>query len=157
MNFGRYITVERRISPVEFICRFTLRSEIFSAKIVPEHIPLFSSRSRNPASASWCTFLREGTDGTAFVCTIFPHRPAHCRNYRCYTATISNRHGEIIGRVGNGKNLKSRDPALTALWEQEIRAVPAAEDQSWLAVVRQILADHDYRLESVDATELPVG
>jgi Fe-S-cluster containining protein len=99
MHFGRYIAVERTITPSEFACRFTLKNERFTAKVPAGYAPLFATRPRDPGAGSWCTFLRK-REGGGFVCTIHPHRPSHCRDYRCYTMTISASDG--TPREGSG-------------------------------------------------------
>jgi Fe-S-cluster containining protein len=149
MHFGRYIAIERTISPSEFLCRFTLKNERFSAKVPAEYGSLFATRPRDPGAGSWCTFLRKG-DGGGFICTIHAHRPTHCRNYRCFTMTITGRNGTAAGRIGSGKNLITSDTTLASIWEQGIRPLPAMSNHDWEETVRRILGEHGYRVERVE-------
>jgi Fe-S-cluster containining protein len=134
MSLGRHIRIERSISSVQHYCRVAVTGELLPVAVQPQHRELFSSGERDP---TWCPFLRKEGEGL-FTCTIHGTRPLLCREFRCRTMLIYDRHGREAGYVKGRRSLVTEDPVLASAW----REIPADMAEGPLG---DILRKHGYR------------
>jgi Fe-S-cluster containining protein len=134
MSLGRHIRIERSISSVQHYCRVAVTGELLPVAVQPQHRELFSSGERDP---SWCPFLRKEDEGL-FTCTIHGTRPRLCREFRCRTMLIYDRHDREAGYVKGRRSLVTNDPVLESAW----REIPADMAEGPL---EETLRKHGYR------------
>ncbi|MFY9982201.1 MAG: YkgJ family cysteine cluster protein, partial [Methanoregula sp.] len=99
-------------------------------------------------------FLRRNPAGPGFVCAIYPTRPRLCREFRCYHMVIFNARGEPAGRMVGRADIRTADPVLARIWNDEVKPLPSPttprSDPAWLERVCAILTAHGYRGEAVE-------
>jgi hypothetical protein len=118
--------------------------EYFVATVAGEYGTLFADSSKGDPSA--CPFLRRDSEGGHSICAIYPTRPSFCRAFRCSHADILDFKGIKIGKVGGKRSLLSRDPALIALWEQQVVPLRETDDLRWKEQVKFLLEREGYRV-----------
>jgi Fe-S-cluster containining protein len=149
MNFGQYITVERRLSPGDYYCACMLSRESFFAHVQSEYADAFANRSDPDIHPSWCPFLRR-EDAGRYVCTIHDTAPRFCRNFQCYTALIFDVTGKEVGRVKGRRSLETAEPELVAAWETGLPARANLDDRTFLRQMSAVLNAAGYRVEPVE-------
>jgi uncharacterized protein len=147
MHFGRYVTIERCLSPGDFFCRFQITGDLFRARLEPACRALFAEKGDAAAHPEWCTFLRKDPAGKGFICTIHATRPTYCQCFRCYTLKIFSPGGNEVGKVGGNRALLSTDADLLACWGEKIAPLAERDDGRWREHVRDMLAKEGYRVE----------
>ena len=110
--------------------------------------------SGTAGSRQGCIFLRRNPAGPGFVCAIYPTRPRLCREFRCYHMVIFNARGEPAGRMVGRADIRTADPVLARIWNDEVKPLPSPttprSDPAWLERVCAILTAHGYREEAVE-------
>jgi Fe-S-cluster containining protein len=149
MNFGQHITVERQLSPRDYYCRCRISGELFPAHIRNEYRDAFADTGDRESHPSWCPFLRS-TGGGSYACTIHDTAPRFCREFRCVTMVIFDREGNETGRVKGRRSLESRDPVLTAVWNERVAGVHPGDDHQFLRYAVRVLKEAGYRAEPVE-------
>lgn len=135
ISFGRHISIERSLSPIQHYCRIGITGDIVPVTISPEHRELYSTRESDPG---WCPFLRRTMPDT-YTCTVYDSRPGICRDFRCRTMIILDRDGKEAGHVTGKSSLSTSDSCLEELWKELKGSSP---DQ----IIRE-LSCHGYRAE----------
>ena len=97
-----------------------------------------------------CRFLRKDSSGVWTSCAIYATRPKVCRDFRCYRMLIYNREGMTCGRVIGKNTVRTDDPALEKLWNDQVTQIPCGDTAAWTKQVNAILAAHGYRAETVE-------
>jgi uncharacterized protein len=139
MSLGKHIRIERSISPAQHYCRVAVTGELLPVAVQPQHRDLFSSGERDP---SWCPFLRKEDEGL-FTCTIHGTRPRLCREFKCRTMLIYDRHGREAGYVKGRRSLVTEDPVLASAW----REIPGDMADGSL---EETLRKHGYRASRLE-------
>lgn len=143
ISLGRYIRIERSLSPVQHYVRNAISGEIILVTIHPDHRALFSEKPEE----GWCPFLRRDPGGL-FVCTIHENRPAICRNFRCLTMVITSQDGTEVGQVVGRATITTKDTILKELWNNLKKQMPVS-DPGWLEHMQRGLRMHGYAVEPV--------
>ncbi len=115
ISLGRYISIERHISPVRFYCHVGVSGESIPVTVSPEHRELHTQGNNPPGS---CLFLRKVPENGGYVCTIHPFRPSICREFKCRTMIIFDKEGKEAGSVAGKISLTTPDTQLRALWDE---------------------------------------
>jgi Fe-S-cluster containining protein len=149
MGMGKYVHILGNIGPSQIICRHGLGNETVYATIEKQYRDEFNE-TRNPPLPGWCPFLRRREDGETYACIIYQTRPRFCREFKCARIRILDASGRTAGIVKGRRTLSSREPALTALWDQEIAPLSIDDDSEWQRRARRCLERNGYRVEIYD-------
>jgi Fe-S-cluster containining protein len=148
MGMGRYVTVERKMSATQYLCRHQLGKEVFYATIERPYRDRFEAGEGR--EEAWCPFLMQQPDGTGHVCIVHATRPRFCREYRCYSVKIDDPAGEEAGRVKGRRTLATGDARLEAIWNERVVPLTTADDRRWREEVKILLEKEGYRVTIVD-------
>ncbi len=143
-SLGSAITIERAFDDRRFYCKVQVTGEHFVATVPGEYAALFGDPEKGEPGV--CPFLRKALKGGPFLCTIYPTRPALCREFRCSQAEILDAEGQQIGKLGGRRSLLSRDPALTAIWEKVVLPLRENDDLRWRARMKTLLEREGYQV-----------
>ncbi len=150
VSLGPHIAVERQLSDRDYYCRCTIDNTLFLAHVDPayrdEIADAFAAESPGRDNLP-CLFLRKNPDSDGTACAIYATRPSVCRDFRCYRMLIRNREGVVLGKVIGKNTLRTADPALEKLWNEQIDPIPYENTVLWTENVAGILAEHDYHAE----------
>ncbi len=149
-SLGPHIRVDRQLSDRDYYCRCAIDNTVFLAHVDPEYCDdiadSFAGESPERDKLP-CLFLRKNPEGDGTACAIYATRPRVCRDFRCYRMLICNREGVVLGKVIGKNTLRTADPALEKLWNEQIDPIPYGNTTVWTEKVAGILAEHDYHAE----------
>lgn len=146
ISIGRYIRIDRRSGP-DILAVMDLTRERFRSRVAPE----YRSLSGMPGGPGWCPFLRKVPGEGTFACTIYPSRPAYCREFRCCRIVIRDRDGKVVGKVKGRRSLESGDPALRGWWKEHVAPLTGTDDTAWTRMVKEKLLVAGYSVELCDS------
>lgn len=159
-SFGAFIKIERKLTDRDYYCRYGITNDLVLVHVQPEYADEVSGSCSEQKTGSEnaekkCPFLQKNPGGNGFVCTIYPTRPAVCREFRCYRMLIHNSKGELVGKVIGEGELRTADEALKTLWKEHIAHIPRnhqpdTPDAGWMANVMALLGQHGYRGDPVE-------
>lgn len=124
ISLGRYITIERHISPIRFYCHISTSRESIPVTITPEYRDLHAHDSHPPGA---CPFLRKLPENGGYICTIHPFRPSLCREFKCKTMIIFDHEGREAGSIAGKTSLITADKQLRALWDELVASMSREE------------------------------
>lgn len=135
------------LSPRSHYLRVGVTGEILPVTVPPDCADLFAKRDPEHYDPSWCPFLRRVEEGT-FLCTIYPARPGICRQFRCFTLSVTDASGKVVGRVVGRKTLESTDPALIHVWNEQVKGIQDSDLVVWREKAEKILKDAGFGVRS---------
>ena len=148
-SMGEIIVIRERNRDGTLRIGFMPTGEERSVSLDPEKQDLFDKTA--PVSGLACPFLREQSPGRA-ICTVHSSRPELCRQYGCFRILILDSNGRRLGRVmGGTRYFISRDPKISAFWQQECRHLNITDEQAWEEEVDRLLSLEGYRIVRCDA------
>jgi uncharacterized protein len=156
VSLGQSITIERQLNDRDYYCRSKIDNAIFPVHVEPAYREEISDEyaaggDREPGPEKKpCPFLRKDPSGEGTSCAIYATRPKVCRDFRCYRMLIRNRSDEICGRVIGKSTVRTDDPALEKLWNDQVMQIPCGDTGAWTKHVTAILAAHGYRADMVE-------
>ncbi len=148
---GELISIERRLSGRDFLCRSRVSGDTFRARVEEQYLDAFRDTGPVDENPCWCPFLRPkpGDEGR-FICTIHSTRPQICQSYICCTMRIWTGDGRVAGKVKGRRSLDSGDPALRRCWEERVAPIRTDDDVLWRAQVKSVLEECGFRVEAYE-------
>ena len=156
VSLGQSITIERQLNDRDYFCRSKIDNTVFPVqvdKVFQEEIAdeyLAGETARPEPEKKPCVFLRKDPGNGGTSCAIYASRPKVCRDFRCYRMLIFDKEGNACGKVIGKNTLRSEDPALQKIWNEQVAGLPTADTPAWNGRVREILAGSGYRAEPVE-------
>jgi hypothetical protein len=143
IGLGKHLSIAASLSSRSHYLKVGVTGEVVPVNVPPESRDLFSQKDPEHYDPSWCPFLRRA-GAENFCCTIYPDRPGICRQYRCFSITITDPSGKSVGRVVGRRTLESEDPALTRVWNEQVKEVLEPDLAAWRNKAERILKDAGY-------------
>lgn len=160
-GLGRYISIERQLNSRDYYCRNGMTGEIFPVHVASEYADAIdeaytespTGQTTGQDTKPGCIFQQPGPKGEGFICAIYETRPRVCRDYRCYRMIVFDSTGTEAGRVVGRADIRTTDPVLARIWNEEIRGLignaQIDRDPALLNKINAILTVHGYRGEPV--------
>jgi len=143
---GRYISIERQMSGVRYVCRHGIGNEIFFATIEKKFRDRFAETCATRENPEACPFLLKDDDGSQ-LCAIYQTRPDFCQRFICCTMRIFDQSGREIGKIKGKVSISTNDPRLKEVWECVTPETAADDDAAWRRAAAEALEKEGYLAE----------